>query len=118
MLNAHCPVWRTWSKSQHLANMQLSAVGRVATVSSRDCENDAVFRPNPNRPRSDEARDPRGSPLPIRIACRRTLSVIPLPSSTTAHQESAPAQCMNTCTCSAPAEIELSTRSAMADSGL
>ena len=52
-------------KSRSHRKMAFSAPAhREATVSDRACENDAVFRPRPNRPRSLSARTARGSRLP------------------------------------------------------
>ena len=64
----------------------------LMTVKDRDWENDAVFSPNPNRPKSSGARSSSGLRLPGRIASCNSDSDIPRPSSMMQMRDSAPAQ--------------------------
>ena len=84
----------------------------------RAWENDAVFSPMPNRPRSWAVRAAPGPRPAMVIAVTSSLSVMPRPSSLTATQESLPSQLKVTSTWRAPAAMLLSTRSATAASVL
>lgn len=69
----------TVSKSQVKA--AISPCCFETTVNRRHCENEAVFSPNPKRPKSPMARSSLGSVLPRRMAWRRSERFSPLPSS-------------------------------------
>ena len=87
---------------------------RLTTCNLRHCENEAVFIPSPNRPRSLSARITSGDVLPKRIAALSSDSDIPRPSSITATVGFPRFQSAMTSIRCAPAVIELSTRSATA----
>ena len=108
----HLPDSAMWSRF-HRALAVVPFV-RVTTVSTRDWENEAVFRPRPKRPRSDCALSSSGLRLPSRIASRSSSSVNPTPSSRMPTLGSDVSRLANIWIVSARAVIQLSTRSASA----
>ena len=85
-----------------------------ATVKHRHCENEAVFKPIPNRPRSVAARSSSGLFAPNVIAVSNSASSMPRPLSRMEIQLDGPRQSNVTCTSEAPAEMLLSITSAKA----
>ena len=86
----------------------------LATVSRRHCENDAVFRPKPKRPRSSAARESSGLRSPRRIARSSSTASMPTPSSRIATLLDSPSHAKRMATDRACAEMLLSTMSASA----
>src|SRR5206468_2424734 len=99
---SRCLVWMT----------RRPADARVTTVRHRPCDNDAVFKPKPYRPRSP---DPYFRRLPNLIASLRPLIVIPRPLPEMKTRDASPANSMTTFTSVASAVMLLSTRSAIAE---
>ena len=108
----HLPDSAMWSRF-HRAHAVVPLV-RLTTVSTRHWENEAVFRPSPNLPRSDFGLSSRGFRLPNRIASRSPSSVNPTPSSRMPTLASVVSVLANMWIVSACAAMQLSTRSARA----
>lgn len=86
----------------------------LTAVNRRHCENDAVLRPRPNRPKSFGPRFLRGSVAPCRRAAITSSPVIPRPLSAMTRTGALRLRSQKTLISVASAEMLLSIRSATA----